>query len=502
MRINPIARTTTNYYAESTAVSKKNVTMPSQNTGKVMDLNLLNRNYNQINFKAVPNALATDLVKKIPLEERIASILQNFKLGDLLIWCKYLQDCAKKMYRSENLGNNPIKRSFYIAEEALGGNLGFTINSLGDREVVNLNDFDVPLISGTKTYNLKPEESFYIVDGDIISVQGNLLTMKSKPKTDLSMYRKVFARPFDHEKEVKQQVEQINKKTLSTMFTTKKNAGSKVTFADVGGLDGLKEALKRDIIYPLRYPDAYEHFDVNHGAILYGPPGTGKTHIARALANEAGANFISLNGLDIDSMWAGEAEKNWRNLFQEAKENQPTIIFLDEFDAVAKKRGGIDEHGDKIVNQILTLMTDIDNGKDEVYVLAATNNFENLDKAIVRSGRFGKHYKVDTPDFNGLKDIFKIHTKNKKVDENVDIDSMLRKMESMNATGADVRFVVNEAHNYGYLRAGIFEKMDNKTFKKSDMDDFKILQEDFDKAMEDFTKDRNSSSRRPIGYNR
>ena len=79
---------------------------------------------------------------------------------------------------------------------------------------------------------------------------------------------------------------------------------------------------------------------------------------------------------------------------------------------------------------------------------------------------------------------------------------MLRKMESMKATGADVRFVVNEAHNYGYSRAGIFEKMDNKTFKKSDMEDFKILQEDFDKAMADFSKDKNSSGRRPIGYNR
>lgn len=502
MRINPIAHTTTNYYTANTAVSKKNVTQPSQNADRAMDLNLLNKNYNQINFKAIPSTLTADLVKKIPLEDRIASILQNFKLGDLLLVGKDLQDCAKKMYKSEGLGNNPIKRSFYIAEEGLGGNLGFTINSLGDKEVINLNDFNIPLISGTKTYSLKPEESFYIVDGDILAVQGNLLTIKNKPKTDLSLYRKAFARPFDHEKEVKQQIEQINKKTLSTLFTTKKNTGSKVTFADVGGLDSLKETLKRDIIYPLRYPDAYEHFDVNHGAILYGPPGTGKTHIARALANEAGANFISLNGLDMDSMWAGEAEKNWRNLFQEAKENQPTIIFLDEFDAVAKKRGGIDEHGDKIVNQILTLMTDIDNDKDEVYVLAATNNFENLDKAIVRSGRFGKHYKVDAPDFNGLKDIFKIHTKNKKVDENVDIDSMLRKMESLHATGADVRFVVNEAHNYGYLRAGIFEKMDNKTFKKSDMDDFKILQEDFDKAMDDFTKDKKSSNRRPVGFNK
>ena len=111
MRINPIAHTT-NYYVANTAVSNKNVTSPSQNTGKVMDLNLLNKNYNQVNFKAVPSTLTTELVKKIPLEDRIASILQNFKLGDLLMVGKDLQECARKMYKSENLGNNPIKRSF------------------------------------------------------------------------------------------------------------------------------------------------------------------------------------------------------------------------------------------------------------------------------------------------------------------------------------------------------------------------------------------------------
>ena len=455
--------------------------------------------YTPVNFRGVTST-SLELVKQIPLEDRIASIFQNFKLGDLLLVGKDMQECARKMYETAELGKNAIKRGFFIADEKLGGSLGFLLNSLGDKEVVNLNDFDIPLITNNKTYPLKPKESFYIVDDDVLSVQGNLLPIKNKPKADLSMFRRVFARAFNFEKEVEPKIESINKKTLSQLMINKHKGSSKVTFADVGGLDKLKEALKRDIIYPIRYPEAYQNIDVNHGSILYGPPGTGKTHIARALANEAGANFISLNGLDLESKWVGESEKNWRELFQQAKDNQPAIIFLDEFDAVARSRSSHDEYGNKVVNQILTLMTDIDNEGDNVFVMAATNNYEVLDKAITRAGRFGKHYKVEAPDLNGLRDIFKIHTKNKPVDENVDVETMLKKLESLKATGADIRLIVNEAHNHGYVRAGIFDKMDNKTYQTGDIKSFKIIQEDFNKAIEDFVKDKQSSTRRPIGY--
>ena len=174
------------------------------------------------------------------------------------------------------------------------------------------------------------------------------------------MFRKSFCRAFDFQKEVEPQIEKINKKTLSALIQKKHKTATPVTFAQVGGMSKLKDALKKDIIYPLRYPDAYENVDLNRGFILYGPPGTGKTHIVRALANEAEANFIGLNGLDLESKWVGESEANWRQLFEEAKANQPTIIFLDEFDAVARSRDSKDEYGNKVVNQILTLMTDID----------------------------------------------------------------------------------------------------------------------------------------------
>ncbi len=499
MRINPITART-NYYSPSAITKTKNEVTPEGRTD-LTDLNHLNLTCNQsmVNFKGTTE-ISRALIRQIPLEDKLASLFQNFKLGDMILIGKNMHECAKEMYKNAGLVKNAIKRGFFIPDENLGGSLGFIKNSIGDTEVINLNDFEIPLITNNKTYSLKAHESFYVVPEDILSVDGNLLKIKEEPKTDMSMYRKNFSKAFDFEKETNQNIEKINKKTISRLMQTSRKNSTPVTFAQVGGLQELKDSLKKDIIYPIRYPEAYEGMELNHGFILYGPPGTGKTHIARALANEAGANFISLNGLDMESKWVGESEANWRNLFSEAKEKQPTIIFLDEFDAVARKRDSRDVYGDKVVNQILTLMTDIDNENDDVFVIAATNNFKALDSAITRSGRFGKHYEVTPPDKEGLREIFKINTKNRKVDEDVNIDKMLDKLVDAKATGADMRHIVNEAHNNGFVRAGIFEKMENQTYTGADGANFKITQADFDKALSDFLKDKKDTSRKPIGF--
>ena len=456
-------------------------------------------NYYPVNFKGVPMTV-NEIAKQIPLEDRLASIFQNFKLGDLILVGKNLNESAKKMYNTTNIVKNAIKRGFFIADDNLNGNIGFIKNMLGDTEVINLNDSDINLISDNKTYSMNPKESFYVINGDVLDINGSLLKIKDKSKTDLSMFRKNFCKAFDFQKEVEPQIEKINKKTLSTLIQKKHKTATPVTFAQVGGMSKLKDALKKDIIYPLRYPDAYENVELNRGFILYGPPGTGKTHIARALANEADANFIGLNGLDLESKWVGESEANWRQLFEEAKANQPTIIFLDEFDAVARSRDSKDEYGNKVVNQILTLMTDIDNEGHNVFVIGATNNYKALDNAITRSGRFGKHYEVPAPDLDALREIFDIHASKKSLDSNIDKEKMLKKLHQYKATGADIRHIINEAHTNGFVRAGIFEKMDNKTYTPQDNKEFKITQEDFDKAIADFLKDKNSGTRKPIGY--
>ncbi len=498
MRINPIGAKT-NYY--QTATPPKAKALPKQENTTSPNLNYLNTTCNQafINFKGISD-VSKALVRQIPLEDKLASIFQNFKLGDMILIGKNLKECARQMYQSAAVVKNTIKRGFFIPDENLGGSVGFILNSHGDTEVINLNNFEIPLISKNKTYSLKPHDSYYVLENDILSVNGNPLGIKKEPRTDLSMYRKNFAIAFDFEKEANANIEKINKKTLSQLMQPAKKRTTPITFAQVGGLSELKDSLKKDIIYPIRYPEAYQGIELNHGFILYGPPGTGKTHIARALANEAEANFINLNGLDLESKWVGESEANWRNLFEEAKQNQPTIIFLDEFDAVARSRDSYDVYGNKVVNQILTLMSDIDNENCDVYVIAATNNYKSLDSAITRSGRFGKHYEVTPPDKAGLKEIFKINTQNRKLDENINIEKLIDELLKVNATGADIRQIVNEAHKNGMVRSGIYEKMDNKTFTSKDNEQFKITQEDFEKALNDFLEDKKSTSRKPIGF--
>lgn len=500
MRVSPLTEhpSSFNYNLVQTHQNKKK----EINNSNSINLNNLNSNYNQlsINFLGTPN-VSKELVKQIPLEDRLASIFQNFIFGDVILVGKDLNECAKQMHRNTNLVKNVIKRAFFIEDDNIGGNLAFMKNGNGDTEIINLCGSDITLISANKTYPLKPDDSFYVVKDDILNIQGNLLTIKEKSKTDLSMFRKVFARAFnfDKNKEIETEVDKLNKKTLSQLLKQQHKTATPVTFAEVGGYKELKDKLKKDIIYPLSYPEAYERMDLNHGIILYGPPGTGKTHIARALANEAGANFIGLNGLDLESKWVGESEENWRTLFKEAKESQPSIIFLDEFDAVARSRDSRDEYGNKVVNQILTLMTDIDNEGDNVFVIGATNNYKALDAAITRSGRFGKHYEVTPPDLSALREILDVHTKSKPVDENFDKENFARQLHKLKATGADVKQLVSDAYNNGYIRAGIFEKMDNKTFKQSDIDNFKITKDDFQLALDEFTKSK--QNRKPIGFN-
>lgn len=494
MQINPISFTN-NIYLPQKHQKKANT------ISKEINLNYMNYAKPPINFRGGKN-VSLDLVQKLPLCDRLASLFEHFKLGDLILVGKDISEAKKSIYDNASLIKNVIKRAFFIPDETIEGYAAFFKNLNNDTEVINLNKKDIFLITDNKTYPLKPNESFYILPGDTLLIEGNPLKIKDKPKTDLSGFRKNFSKAFDFGTDAEAEIQRINKKTISQLSKEIKKTPSQVTFKDVGGQDKLIDELKKSILYPIRYPEGYENMDVNHGFILYGPPGTGKTHIARALSNEADAHFISLNGLELESKWVGESEENWRKLFDEAKSKQPSIIFIDELDAVAKNRSGKDTYGDKVVNQILTLMSDLDNNADNVFVIGATNNFESLDGAITRSGRFSKHIEVKLPDLEGTRKIFEIHAQNKQIDENVSQEEIIKRLFDLKASGADIKYIINEAHSNGYQRAGIFDKMENKTLKTADLKNFRITKEDFDKTIKEFVESRDSKERKPIGFAR
>ncbi len=190
----------------------------------------------------------------------------------------------------------------------------------------------------------------------------------------------------------------------------------KVTWDDVGGLEHAKQELREAVEWPLKYPDIYRATGIKppKGVLLYGPPGTGKTLIAKAVANEANANFISVKGPELLSKWVGESEKHVRDMFRKAKQVAPCILFFDEIDALAPRRGsGGDTHvTERVVSQLLTELDGIEELKD-VFVIAATNRPDMIDPALLRPGRIERHIYIPPPDKEGRKEIFKIHLRGK-----------------------------------------------------------------------------------------
>ncbi len=220
-----------------------------------------------------------------------------------------------------------------------------------------------------------------------------------------------------------------------------------VSWEDVGGLDEVKERLKESVEWPLTMPDRFEHFGVKppRGIVLFGAPGTGKTLIAKAIAHEAKANFITVKGPELISKWVGESEKAIREVFKKAKQASPSIIFLDEFESIAGARtpnsGEGSDVSNRVVNQMLSSMDGVES-MEGVIVIAATNRPEMIDPALLRSGRFERVMHIPPPDHASLRKILKIHSKGMPLGK-FDLESLADKMQ--NFTGADVEAVCREA---------------------------------------------------------
>lgn len=241
-----------------------------------------------------------------------------------------------------------------------------------------------------------------------------------------------------------------------------------IMFSDVAGEDEAKDLLTEIVDY-LHNPDRYREIGASmpKGALLVGPPGTGKTLLAKAVAGEANVPFFSISGSEFVEMFVGMGASKVRDLFQQAKEKAPCIVFIDEIDAIGKKRdgqiGGNDER-EQTLNQLLTEMDGFEDNTG-VIILAATNRPESLDPALLRPGRFDRRVPVELPDLKGREDILKVHAKKIKVGDNVDYNKVARMASG--ASGAELANIVNEAA----LRA----VRDNRKF---------VTQEDLEESIE------------------
>ena len=221
----------------------------------------------------------------------------------------------------------------------------------------------------------------------------------------------------------------------------------RITFADVAGLEEEKQELA-EIVDFLKYPQKYLELGarIPKGVLLVGPPGTGKTYISKAVAGEAGVPFFSISGSDFVEMFVGVGASRVRDLFSDAKKNAPCIVFIDEIDAVGRRRGagigGGNDEREQTLNQLLVEMDGFD-VNEGIIVLAATNRPDVLDPAILRPGRFDRQVTISTPDVKGREEVFRLYARNKTLDENVDLSVLAKRTPGF--TPADIENMMNEA---------------------------------------------------------
>ena len=258
----------------------------------------------------------------------------------------------------------------------------------------------------------------------------------------------------------------------------RREAVTDVHYEDIGGLDRELQLVREMIELPLRHPELFERLGIEppKGVLLYGPPGTGKTLIAKAVANEVDAHFVTLSGPEIMSKYYGESEERLREVFEEAQENAPSIIFIDEIDSIAPKREEVKgEVERRVVAQLLALMDGLKT-RGQVVVIAATNLPDIIDPALRRGGRFDREIEIGIPDTKGRQQIFQIHTRGMPLAEDVNLDDYARSTHGF--VGADIALLAKEAAMHALRRIIPHIKIEEE-IPTEIIDQLRVTNEDF-----------------------
>ncbi len=247
------------------------------------------------------------------------------------------------------------------------------------------------------------------------------------------------------------------------------------TWEDIGGLEEAKEKLRELIELPLARPDLFAKAGIkpSKGVLISGPPGTGKTLLAKAVANESNANFISIKGPELISKWVGESEKHLRDIFKKARQVAPCIIFFDEFDSIAKLRGSsFNDSTERMVNQLLTELDGVEE-LERVMIIAASNRRDLIDPALLRPGRIDAIVELPIPDTKTREQIFKVHTKNMPINSDVKIEAYVKKTDGWN--GAEIEAICKNA---GLIAIKRYYRAANSK------EEVRITNDDFERAIE------------------
>ncbi len=320
-------------------------------------------------------------------------------------------------------------------------------NKEGRLNILKIHTRNMPLL---KDVNLKElaaiTHGFVGADLSALAKEAAMIVLRRvlpdlKYDKDEPLPKEILEKLFISKKDFRDSLKVVRPSALREVLVEVPN----VKWTDIGGLEMPKQELKEAVEWPLQHPDSFKRLGVKppKGILLYGPPGTGKTMLAKAVATESQANFISIKGPELLSKWVGESEKAVREVFKKARQTAPTIIFFDEIDSIAPRRGISSDTNvtERVVNQMLTEIDGLE-GMHDIVIVGATNRPDMLDTALLRPGRFDRIILLPSPDYPARLDIFKVHTKGMPLKE-VDIEELARRTEGY--VGADIEAICREA---------------------------------------------------------
>jgi len=377
----------------------------------------------------------------------------------------------------------------------------------GRLQILKIHSRNMPL---SKDVNL--EELAAITHG-FVGADLSALTKEAA----MNVLRKILPKiKMDEEEEIPREVLEtlrVTKKDFEEALKTVRPSAMRevlvetpnIKWNDVGGLDNIKQELIEAVEWPMKFPATFVRMGIKppRGVLLYGPPGTGKTLLAKAVANESEANFIQVKGPELLSMWVGKSEEGVRKIFERARQVAPCIIFFDEMDALAARRGI--ELGSRVTEQVLNqLLAEMD-GLEElqnVIVIGATNRPDMLDPAILRPGRFDRLSLVSPPGKEGRLEIFKIHTKNMPLGKDVDLDKLAEDSEGY--VGADIESLCREAAMLALRKDKEAKEVSKKNFdeamKKVKASVSKEAMERYRKVESEYLKSAKAALEKPVAY--
>ena len=496
MRITPVQN-----HLGMVGISKPNnkIENKTQNNKDITDLGYA---YRPIIFKGTPNPEIINKINLAPIENKVLAVLTDLNLGHFLAVSNNINAIHYILSTASQRLKTPIEKISYIVDEKAQGNMLFYTNPTGKIEFWN------PYLSkiGKNGYEeyIEAQEAVQVEWGDSFRLPYGWFKFPEKSKLDVSWLQEnqdYFVKTFDFEEDCNKFLKNYNKSIVERLqdkpIQTK--PAKKLSFDNIGGQDDVIKELQEQVLYPILAPEAFGGIMPLKGAILSGPPGTGKSLIAKTLIAESGLSGFIECATEMQARYVGESEENCRELFRKAVEAQPSIIFLDEIDALAKNRGK-DVHGDKLLNQFLFCMTEIAQNNDQVFVLGATNLAGTLDPAFTRGGRFDLVLECKAPDLKATREVLDIHTRTIRLEEDIDKDSIAKKMYDKKLAHADIAAVTRNAYYEALRRLGIMDSIKERRFYPMMMEDFSVAEVDFDNAIAKYKKTDNS--RKPIGYNK